>query len=545
MPVAVPAFDWARHRSPDWIQGIAQRPQALFFLQTLTLLLTFVVFQWLLEHAAVLPDEAYFEPNLAVALVVRLGFFFTAVALAGVVFLGRWGALFSPWQNLEQGSVLRLFTLVLAVALAWPFATMGYNHYLDQPQFLDRALLVLLLPLIWWRPVFLVPFLLLLYTDMGQLVEASLGGSILAHKLQVSRTLGIVAAAILVHGATGQRATAPLVFLIACFVAAQYWLPALAKLKLGWLSGYDFTYMPLAAYAKGWLNFLPSERVVEMTRAMAPFEPALRLFVIAMEAGALVLLWRRWLAVGLLLAAIAMHLGIYVFGGLFFWTWITLDLALLALLVGRHRWPQIYAPAPFLLSVVLIATSAWWARPPALGWLATPLSYTYRVDAIIDHGQRVPLHPKFFAPYEDVFTMTGFAYASNSHGVLTGNGGVTKDIELKRKLATATTPDEIYAMEGPATGYNEFKAQRLYDFIVRFVANRNANGDRLTWLYALHPPLQTHSQAPGLRVLGDTRVHAVIIVEVTTFYDGEKLQVIREIPLAQYDVPAVAGAARD
>ena len=87
------------------------------------------------------------------------------IVLLGIILM-RYGTLLSSWQMLEHGTVLRIFILFLAFVVAWPFVTYGYNYYFGQGHYLDRLVIALLLPLIWWRPVFVFPFLLLIYTVM-------------------------------------------------------------------------------------------------------------------------------------------------------------------------------------------------------------------------------------------------------------------------------------------------------------------------------------------------------------------------------------------
>jgi hypothetical protein len=535
------AFDWLLARFPAAAALGARRPVVLFVVQSAVLLAVFVALTAVIERATALPPASYFEPLLTVDLLRRVGPLFAVAALAGVVALSRFGALLSPWSSMQHGSAIRNLAVALAAIIAWPFVTMGFNHYFDQAYLADRALLVLLVPLVWWRPVFLLALLPVLYLLMGQIVLPDVGGTVLAHKLQVMRALCIVAAAVLVRAGTGQRSTAPLVFVLACFVAAQYWLPALAKLRLDWLSSNELHLVPLAGYASGWLAFLTPEQIVGFAKALRPLDPLLAWATIIIEAGCLLLLWKRRIALALLFAVIAFHIGVLVLYGLFFWTWIALDAALLILLWRKDRWPELHMRVPVIASVALILAAPLWAGAPLLGWYDTPLFYTYRIDVVDADGHVEALHPAFFSPYEAVFGFASFGYTSADHGVSVATHGVTRDRRLHEVLRAGLTPDQVFGLEGPPSRYDPERSEKLYGLVRDYIANRNRNGDRLEWLQRLRPPPQIISHAPGLRAPGEARFRTAVVVEVTWFYDGEALSRIRELELARIDIPEATG----
>jgi hypothetical protein len=534
--VPVAAFDWFLRRVPS-LATVAERwPGALFAMQVVTLLATSVALNTVFQRVANLPHASYYEPVLALEMVVRLGPLLLATALAGVFGLWRFGALGSPWRAVQHGTALRNATIVLVAVLAWPVLTQGYNHYFDQPYLADRLLLLSLVVLVWYRPAFLLAFLPVFYLLLGQTIEPEVGGSVLPHKLQVSHALGIVAAGTLLHGATGQRNTLPLLLVLVCFVAAQYWLPALAKLRLDWLATNELHLMPLAAYAHGWLGVLSPEQVVGIAQALAPLDVVMRWSVIIVEGACLVMLWKRWLTVGLLTAVIAFHIGVLMICGLFFWTWIALDLVLLILLLRRSRWPRLHTPLSFGISLVLILASPLWSGAPSLGWYETPLVYTYRVDAVFDDGHRETLHPGFFAPYEEVFGFAAFSFANPARNVMLGSHGVTRDAALRAALSERLTAAEVFALEGPAQRYDASRAEALYTLIRDYLVNRNRNGDRLAWLHRLHPPSQVSDMRSLRRQLGGAHIREAALVEETWYFDGESLSRIREEALRVFDI---------
>ena len=388
-----------------------RRPGLFLWLRVALLLGLFVALDYVIARATHLSAQSYGRPYLFLELLARLGALKLSLALIVLAVLVRYGRLLQPWGALEFGGRLRWFIVFLAALLAWPFSTYGYNFYFDQGHYADRALLVVLLALVWLRPVFIYPFVLLAYAVMWQLAEpVSIGGSVFAHKLQVLHVLNLFAAAFLLYAATGWNKTRDFLFLTCCLVAAAYWEAGLTKLKIDWLSYGHLYRLPLAAYAHGWLGFLDPEAVLGFARLLVWIDWPMRLIVLAIELGCLFFLWRRPLSAALLVAVVIFHAGVFALYGFLFWTWMLLDLALLVLLLRERRAERlgIYGRPQLLLSVLLIAAAAVWARPPQLGWFDTRLSYTYRFEAVGASGRHYPLPAQFFAPYEDAFTIAAF-----------------------------------------------------------------------------------------------------------------------------------------
>ncbi len=514
-------------------------PAMLQIADVLLLLIVFIAVNTFVEHLTKLPASSYYESSLVIELLRRLGWLLTLTIVAGAVLLARFGHLLATWDELEFGHNLRVFVIVSASIVAWPLVTAGYNYYFDQGYVADKVTLLALLPLIWWRPAFVYPMLAMAYLLQWQLAEPQIGGSILPHKLQVLRALNVFAAAFFVFAVSGNRSAYRFLVLICCFVAAAYWLPALAKLNLRWLGEGGLYLIPLSAYAHGWLAFLPADRVVALSQGLMPFETAMRVFVIVAEGLCLVILWRRWLCFALLALVIVFHLGVFAIYGFFFWTWMILDAALLVLLVKTTgaTGADIFNRQILAVSVVLIALGAAWAKPPQLGWYDTPLTYTYRVEAVDEQGRVRPLHPRFFAPYDDVFTMSGFSFLVPDRAVLVNSYGVTRNREVLHALLDSGDAAEVLELEKNSDNLHHDSARSALfeEFLQRFVANRAARGDRAHWVSAVRAPEQFWSFRGEQPAAKDLR--ELVLVEVTSFYDGKELRDIRRLELVRIALP--------
>ena len=514
--------------SPRVSSLYASNATARFVVDLVLMMLGFLMFSKFLRVVTVLPEADYFEWSIVWGLVTHHPvYILTGLSILGVLI--RYGALADRWADIGHGSVLRLCIGLLAVLLAWPYVLYDYNYYLDQSHLLDRVLLALLAGLIVWRPVFVIGFLLVQMTIMWQFLQPTLGGSLFAHKLQVSYPLILFAAALGVHAITQRFPTRAFMLLLLTMVAAAYWEAARAKYVLDWALTNELHLILPAAYNHGWLGGWSAETIASISRAIAPLDLPLQVIVMVLEAASLVILWNRRLAVTLLTGLIAFHIGVFAFYGFLFWTWIALDVVVVILLLQLQ--PDIFGLRMILLSAPLILVGTYWTHAPSLGWLDTRLGYTYRVEALTAEGKWQQLDPAYFGPYQDTFTMTGFSYLSPS--ALTGPYAVSHDPELAARLREPLSLTELVALEKSApTSPNPARVVRFEEFIRTFVRNRNRNGHLWRWTELVEPPGQfLHTGSRGVAELED--IEEVVVIEVTSFTENAGPRVLREVEVSR------------
>jgi len=533
-----------RHVPANVAGFVAQLPFLFLFLRTGLMVGIFVLLDRFVMGVTHLPTSSFRAPVLMLELLDSIGLVKLLVLAAFGLILLIYGRLLDSWESLDHGRAMRLFVIFLAFLMAWPFTTYGYNYYFDQGHFLDRGVLAGLLVLLWFRPVFVYPFLLLAFTLMWQFTTPGLGGVVLAHKLQVLHVLNLFSAAFLLRSFTGKREMQGFVFLTCCMIAGSYWEAAIAKLELGWLTYGHLYRTVLAAYGHGWLGSLSPSTIVDFSQLIARFDWPIRIFVLVVEAGFLIFLWRRVVSIVLLASIIVFHCAVFVLYGFLFWTWILLDVALLMLLVyERHDADlQLFDRRRLALSIPLIVLAAVWARPPHLGWLDMPVSYATRYTVIGESGKEYSLSPRFFEPYGDVFTMSSFGYLVKDHGVLTGPYGVTRDIELADRMSGDITAKNVFAMESDTdmNRYDPDRARRYYDFVSAYLYHWNMHAGEKPNLSVVGPPPQFWTTVTGESYVGQEPVHELVVNEVTTLFDGKRLDVIRDQELARIQIPTAA-----
>jgi hypothetical protein len=547
-------------RSAAYGAGIAAglHPLLPLGLRVGVLLGLFVGLEVWLVRLTYLPEASYSRPVLAVELArrmlsVHVGAVLTLAVLAlGVGAAVRSRTLGPRWSEFEQGQRLRALIVLVAAVLAWAYATYPYNFQFDQAHHLDRLLLLGLVPLVFRHPVFVFPLLLLLFPVLWQFGHP-IGGFSPAAPMLLVRVLLLFAAWWLVRVVTGRARTADFVFLLCCLLASSYWVSGWGKLQLGWLTRDRIGWLLPATYANGWLAFLEPDTISSLTRTLLALNWPMKIGTLLIECGALIALWRRDGLRIFLVAWIALHAGIFLLSGIFFWMWMLFNAAVL-LLFFRQRGPElpIFTPAHFLLSLLLIGGGDLWFRPQKLAWLDARVSYAYRLEAVGESGRSYVLPPRFFSPYDYQFTLGNFRYLTPApHLAITW--GATYQLELAAALEGATNAERALAVE-TQLGRNAFDAERsaTFDhFVQRFVGGWNRRGDGEGWWTPVQAPPLLWTFARGPLPNADDPVVRVVVHQVTTLFDGRRYLEIRTRPVreilleSQAHSQALPGSRRD
>lgn len=502
----------------------------------LALIALFLLLDHWLMAVSDLPAGGYQQPVLMTQLPAQMVATLPRLLITLLLLLGMlvgWRSLLRGWGELDLGRELRPWVLLLAAMLAWWFASYPYNFYFDQWHLADRVTLVLLALLIAWRPVFILPFVLLLSTLIWQFFQP-IGDWSWAQPSMPMRLLLLLFAALWLHAFTGRQHSKDWLFVGLCLIAAHYWMPGLNKLGMDWPSyGHIYNFLP-NTYANGWLGFLRPEQVAAAAQVIALFDWPMRIGTLVAQIGVVFLLWRRFTLLGFLILWSLFHAGIFVLSGILFWQWMLLEgtLALLIQRIWRHR-PVPFVSTPHLLvSMVLIAGSPLWVKPVALAWLDAPISYTYRYSAVTEDGRRFSLPPAFFAPYDFQFTLGFFKYLSPPpHLDITW--GASGQREVADALMADRSPEGVARVEREM-GRDPREPGRqavLEQFIARFVARRVAAGPEQGGYAWWSAPIQIRSWPLGEAYAWQAPIASVAVEQVTSLFDGERYREIATLPL--------------
>lgn len=509
-----------------------------------SILLLFCALELLFTRITRLPERSYTRPVFLIDLLARLATpdLWSVLAIAGIVLSAaaaiRWRSGGPAWSDLEHGMALRSLIVTVAAVLAWVFGTYAYNYYYDRPHHLERALVLALVPLVFWRPVFSFVLLLLCFS-IGWQFAYPIGGFSWAAPILLLRVILLFAAFWFVRAFTPRAHTADFLFLLFCLVAGHYWVSGLGKLQLGWLGADTIGYLLPATYANGWLVFLPTERIAAITRVLVSLNWPMKLATLLVECGALFALWRRGSLRWLLYGAIALHAGIFLLTGIFFWHWIVLDALLIGLFLRARRPALPFFTTPhFALSLLLIGLGSQWFRAQRLAWRDAPVSYSYRIYAEAMDGRSYALPPAILAPYDYQFTLSPFRYLVPAPRLPITWGAAPPHVAAA--LRNANTADRVFALEAEIgeNRYSDARAETFDEFVRMFVTRWHAGSGATEWWRPLKaPPLLWTFPRADPHIPPD-RIVRLVVREKTSLFDGTDYLEIREITVRTLDVAA-------
>ena len=489
-------------------------PPAL--IHTLLAIALYVPLHHFLFSWAPLEKDSYFAPILAwQALKSKPLIIVPLLVLAALAYRVRWD-IFS--QHSRQ---LRVLAFAAALILAWNFAFYPYNLYLDQPHYLDRLLLLGFSLLVLLSPAF-IPIFVFWTIVMGSQFAVPLVGYSWTDKIVVVRVLIVFAAFFLLRIA-GLRRSHFLFPVTLSLIASHYFIPGVAKLKLGWLFENKVQHLLMSGYSNGWLHCLGEDRLVALAKFLEEGGLLLAAATLLIEVGAIAILFGKRLSVLLLSSFVVLHLAIFAASGIFFWKWILLDLTCLVLLLrlDNHSLGIIYSRQSIFLSLALILFSGFIFHPPRLAWYDTRLNDLFEWDAVGVSGTVYLVDESQMAPFDLIFAQGRFWYLTRDK-MLVGTYGSTASLALATALGQIQSASEIELLESDlgAVRFNERRKADFEAFTRIFFRNMNAgkgkkafwpSAPRHIWTWRCNDALY-QGQEPITEVRGR---------HVRTFWDGK------------------------
>ncbi len=307
------------------------------------------------------------------------------VGVAGLLLgPGRNRAL-AGWDQLEHGEALRLFAMPLVMLSVWYHALYSYNYFLDEWHHLDRLAIIGLGIAVWWRPIFLVPLVLVARViDAQFLVPFGSSPGVNIGQLLLMCLL-VVAAGLIGFAIHGDHRTSGVVLVISAVVASHFFEPGRSKISLGWATNSDLSEFAHASYTAGWRGSGDGTWSDSIASIVETLNIPIIVGTILLEVGALIAVANyrllRWWLVGWIL----LHGAILAVSGFWLFEWVLVELLLLILLFRRDLRDTLRendTPARALLAVGLVAIGGVLFHPPKLAWLDAPVSYGYEIEAV-------------------------------------------------------------------------------------------------------------------------------------------------------------------
>ena len=508
---------WNAEGKGRWDEFI--RSSVRFF----SLIVIYFLLKTLFFRLATLSFEAYEEPSIYTGILYKIwsNYILLGAVLLILVVLNR--HLLLKWEDLDKGSLLRKFLLFIAAILTWRYAFYDYNYFFDQSHLTDRLLLLVFFGLVYWRPVFLIPFVIAVLAMIGQF-EVLMGFS-LADPLFLLQLLLLFLAFFFFRMLTGYFSFTAFLYLAVCILASNYFFSGLGKLNTEWILNDQIKYLLPATYSNGWLAGLNRDTINNLAESLGWFNLPLKIFTLIVECGLILFFFRLKFSRYLLMGVIMLHIGIFVFTGILFWKWMLIHLFFLLFLLKKEIFEgsPYFKPLYFILSVFLILTAYVWNRPVRLVWHDVPMSYTHRFEAETESGKVYELGPDFFSPYDYQFTLSNFNYLNRSPrlGIV---WGATGDPEVSSFFNTPRSVEEIleFEKEHGYSIYNEKQKEAFVNFVRDFTSHRNQKNTNTSYLSFLKAPDLLWTFSGDTSSQPEDKISFIRVIQVTTYYSEEK-----------------------
>ncbi len=417
------------------------------------------------------------------------------------------------WKNFESSRKLKYFIFIVAFVLAWAYSTYDYNLYLDQAHYFDRFFLLFSAGLILVHPAFaaiFVPAFLLVISQFNyplihfsindkylptnmllafmafmhlviltRLLHAKYGGLVNSVEVGQKKIIRAILSAFPVSLIEGKIKCKTYVFLIICICASFYFNPGVKKL---WISPnfYEWSFINelyLHAIWKldmGWLAFLDESAKQQFVEWLKFLNTPMMLATVALEIGALFILFRKKIAILFILSFAALHLGIFIESGILFWKWIWVNLALVVFLLALEKKPYevIFNGKYFVFSILIIFFSEIYFRPVPLGWWDTRNYFKLQTEGIGESGKSYRIQDSFMDPFHVLFEFQRFEYIIDEK-LIYSTGGTTKYDQFIAVKNSGIAGLPALKEKIGKNNYDEEKAKQFDEFIQTYFHNLN------------------------------------------------------------------------
>ncbi|TDU66606.1 hypothetical protein EI77_03701 [Prosthecobacter fusiformis] len=503
-------------------------------------------------------DSSSFLFSALLKNVTNLSFWGSMLLAAGFAWANRKQR---AWGELLPGGRMHWVVAGLIVVLAWTGGLYPYNFFFGQAHWMDRTAILLLGLAAWRLPAF---FPLLLYAVMVSYLQwrvQPLTDAEFTNRKLVLDMAWVLCAAGLARPVIQRwlpRAVyaGTLALLNACLI--HYWIPGLAKLKIGmhhldWLMNDELFNLTASTCVYGWTAFWNQEQLSLFLETVVPFGLPLKLFVLIVELALVTAFWsRRWF-VCLSLGRVMLHAGIFVCSGDSFWNWILLQLAVtMAFVEWPSRKKDLVSAAPetsrtgpaapvalpfFSWQTAIVAAASLLLTANShmasnLAWFDSQLTERYNFYAVMQDGRRLYINPDFFEPYEFAFIQSQFHYfhEKQPEKILTRTFGAIHDAKVAQEVRQARTPEQMRLMiDKHGKEVRDPKRVAAFSvFLNRWFSHYwTWEGQASRTLHFLSPPLHAYvlSKAPPEQTYhGEKGVLRIQIEFERTFFDGQNFR---------------------
>ncbi|GEM_PF-2635115 len=431
------------------------------------------------------------------------------------------------WNGLGVGKNIRLLFILPGLLLCWELLTYDYNYYLDHSFLLERALMVLLLALIWFHPIYATGFLIVTLLFRAQF-DFPIGGFPLFDKKILFDFYVLLTSFLLVR--TRLKISGNwLVYFFIMIIAGSYFATGLGKIRISphgyeWVTENPLHYLVMHGNERGW-EF--SSHLIPWLKGNAVI---LQIGVLLLELSALVILFKRKLSMVLIILFISMHFAIFYLGGILFWKWIIIDLCALFVIFGKSQFKVLYSRPFFKLSLIVVPLATFWLSTFTIGWLDTKFNQTFKYQAVLENGEVYELSKSTFNPYHQLFNHDKFLYLVDDRRIKITGFGYTFKHPVASALNNADSID-IPSLE-QTFGDNYFdpvKNEKHTAFIRTFFQNYNDHLGEFGLRHYLKAPKHLYNYINGRQFDDQGKVVRVNVYLHKTIIDDKRTVTLEKI----------------
>lgn len=397
----------------------------------------------------------------------------------------------------------RLLIFACALLLAWELTGYDYNYYLDKAFYLDRAILILLALLLPRFPLLAPLFVAFAYVYRSQFNYPVDGFPLYDKRLLFD--LLILFSAHVYARLYVRNFKITYLFLALCVLASGYFAGGFIKVFISphgyeWLWNNNPADLFYNSCQRGWLASCSDSTIQSLGNFFSHYGKPFQTLAFIIELSALFLLHSRRTGMIILCSLLAMHVGIFVLAGIFFWKWMVLDLLLLFCYFHKNGlWVnEVLRPHSYRTSLVVICLSFAWLQPIPFGWHDTPANQYFSYEVEDDAGTLYALGKNEMNPYHQWFQIDRFLFLVNKPCLPLTGFGYTYKYSMAKAIKKAGP--EHYAEVEAEKGKNYFQPQQKQQyeqFIQRYFQNRNRRLNTGFVPSALMAPLHLYTGERG------------------------------------------------
>lgn len=455
------------------------------------------------------------------------------------------------WEAIDPSGNARIIVLATTAILTWIFSAYQMNYFFGQEHLGDRLCLIVLWLALWRHPLFIYPFIATITTISLQFRFPVFGYFWFLLDKRLPWDMMILFAAYLPVQYCLKLNRRFFVFLAIALTGFFYFNAGVGKIfyagGLRWVLGNDMSHLLPAGWIYRMHTWMNQAEIESVARSMSVFAVPMQVGALLLELGGILLIWGRRSAQLGLVGVIGLHALILVTSGIFFWTWMLLDLVLIFVLWrGRGRFLRpIFNRYHRGLWLAMYCLGIFFLLPTSFFWYDTPFVNRFRLVGTGASGQTYELAPSDFSLYELEMVQSRFFFLRSEPRLVETYGATHSPVVARflNQVEPAQLP-KVKAAFGEDR-YSEETSRRFTEFLVYYTHNRYSYKRSwplrvLNWLQA---PNHFFVRRPEGSYQGQEPLVSLTAVDVE-YFTYPTIEIIKEteIPLWTRPVPPPSGA---